>query len=110
MAIKLVLAEQKHTLTAQRKLQPDKTNLREALLKCRLTVANFDDQHPIIREEARCIMQDRYHRIQTVSACREAEFRLVGEFGRQVCHILKVYVRRIADDDVIDILARLESP
>jgi len=104
-----VFAKQEYALTTHRKFQPRKADPREASLKCALAVAHLDDQDAIFGEEAGCIMQDRYHRIQTVGARRKAERRLVTEFGRQIRHFLLVDIGRIADNDVVDVLALVQA-
>ena len=64
----------------------------------RWAVTYLDDQDAIFGEEAGCIMQDRYHRIQTVNACRKPERWFVGKFAGEPRHIRSIHIGWIADD------------
>ena len=109
MTIQFVLTQQKYTLATHCKLQPDESSFRKSPFKGRLAQANLDDQDSVIGEEAACIMQDRYHRIQTVDARRKPQRRFVAEFRRERVHFLATDIRWIADDDVIGRVTRVQA-
>ena len=81
--------------------EPHKSNIRIRFFQCCLTIADLADEYSIAGQKSRCIMQDQFHRIQTVIARRQSELGLVPKLLWQNIHILAIDVRRIADDQVV---------
>lgn len=66
-----------------------------------LAVADLADKYAAFAQEFRRMMQDQLDRIQTIRTGCQSKRRLVQELCRARIHVSLIYVRRIADNEVV---------
>jgi hypothetical protein len=104
-----VAGHQQHLVVAGAGGQPGDLGLGEGTLEVAPLVTDLQHQHADLAELLGRVTQDAPHQIHAVGAAGQRQRGLGAVLGRQRRHALAVDVGRVADDQVVGALGRIQQ-